>query len=74
MNGIRTRASGDIEKLLDIQVAERWRCGAEQERFIRIRDVQRVAIAFRINGDREQPEFARGAHHANGDLATIGDE
>ena len=74
MNGIRARSSGDVEKLLDIQVTKRWRCRAEQKRFVRISDVQSVAIAFGIDGYREEPEFAGGAHDAHGDLATIGDE
>ena len=37
-------------------------------------DVQGVAIELRIDGDRVEAEIAGGANHANGDLASVGDE
>ena len=37
-------------------------------------DMDSVAVEFRIDGDRSQPEVVGGADDPHGDLAAIGDE
>ena len=37
-------------------------------------DVERVRIVLRVDRDRADAKFARGASHSDGDLASIGDQ
>ena len=37
-------------------------------------DMDGVAVEFRVDGDRSQPEVMGGADDPHGDLAAIGDE
>jgi hypothetical protein len=59
--------------LLD-EVALRRRSWAEQVGLVGGTHVERVAIRFRVDGDRRDPELPQSAEDPDRDLATIGDE
>ena len=42
--------------------------------FVGLESVQREAVLLRVDRDRFDPEFDRGAEHADGDFAPVGDE
>ncbi len=59
----------DVEVGLDRPLAL-----ADQVALVRLHAVQRETVFLRVDRDRPDPELVRGAHHADGDLAAVGDE
>ena len=55
------------------EVALRRRSWAQQVGLVGGTHVERVAIRFRVDGDRRDPELPRCAEDPDRDLATIGD-
>ena len=48
--------------------------GAEEDGFVSFKDVEGVAVGFRVNGDGSNAHAAQGAEDASGDGAAVGDE
>ena len=59
---------------IDSQVAFGGRRRADVDGAVRLEDVQRAAVGVRVNGDGLDAEITAGAHDADGDLASVGDE
>src|SRR5579884_1745330 len=74
MNGVAGGAPGDINNLVNAEIAFARGSGADGIGFVGEADVESVAVNVAENGDRFDAEFAAGADDANGDLATIGDQ
>jgi len=60
---------GDIQVRLD-----RPFVAADQIRLVRLGAVEGEAVLVRVHRDRAQAKLARRAHHADGDLAAVGDQ
>jgi hypothetical protein len=56
------------------EVALASRCRTDADGFISHPDVLSVAIGFRIDRDRAQPQASGSAYDAAGNFATVGDE
>jgi CDP-diacylglycerol---glycerol-3-phosphate 3-phosphatidyltransferase len=74
MDGLRPGALRDIENTLDREVALGRRSRSEEERFVRVGDVQRSAVALGIDTDRADAELAKCAEDADRDLSAVGNE
>ena len=74
VDGIRLRATGDVEQPVDAQVAVGGRVRPERVCLIGVADVQRRAIALGVHGDRLEPHLAARADDANRDFAPVGNE
>ena len=70
----RRRSGGDVEDLGDVEVGLGRRRAAQRVRLVGERDEQRVGVRVGVDGDAWQPGVGRGPDHADGDLATVGDE
>jgi hypothetical protein len=74
MDRIDLRGLRDAHDVGDIEVSvDRRAPGADQIALVRLHPVQREAVLLRVDRDRADAELGRGAHHANGDLAAVGD-
>jgi len=74
MDRIDLRGLRDAHDVGDIEVSiDRRAPGADEVALVSLHPVQREAILLRVDRDRADAELGRGTHHANGDLAAIGD-
>ena len=64
----------DVEDRVGVQVALGRGLAAERVRLVGVADVQRVTVELGVHRDRGDPELSTGAHHADGDLAAVGDQ
>jgi hypothetical protein len=74
MNRLGARALSGVEDPLDREVAlgrGRW---ADEERLVRIGDVERGPVALGVDTDRADAELAEGPEDADRDLPSVGDE
>ena len=74
VHGLRSRCGRRLDHPLDVQVAPRGGRGAEPPRLARHGHVHRVPVRVGVDRDGAYAEPVRGAHHATGDFAAIGDE
>ena len=68
------RLAGDLEDLLDVQVALGRRGAAQEVGLGRAADVQGVAVDLGVDGHRGDAELVQRAADADGDLAAVGDQ
>ena len=74
MDRVDLRLAGDVEDLVDVEVALGG-CGrAEQVGLVSETDVRGVAIHLGVDRDRAHAQLLAGADHADGDLAAVGDQ
>jgi hypothetical protein len=74
MNRIDLRRLRDTHDVGDIEVSvDRRASGANEIALVRLHPMQREAVFLGIDRDRADAKLGRGAHHANGDLAAVGD-
>ena len=59
---------------VDPEIALGRRRRADHDRLVSLAHMQRLGIGFGIDRDRHNPHPPRGADHAAGDLAAIGDQ
>ena len=71
---IGARLAGDFEDARDVEIRLRRGRRADIPRLIGEVDMERVAIEFRVDGDRMEVKISCCADHAHGDLATIRDQ
>ncbi|MCY1429665.1 hypothetical protein D9M71_455910 [compost metagenome] len=64
---------GEVHQRARIQVAGQ-RIGADAVRFVGTLDVQRVAVGLGIDGYRADAHLGAGAHDADSDFPTVGDQ
>ena len=62
------------DDLLTNQIALARRRRPDMHRFVRLTHVQRIGVGIRIDRNRADTHFARGADDPAGDLAPVGDE
>ena len=75
MNGVDLRFFGDAHDIVDIEIRlNRLFARANQVAFIGLEAVQCKAVFGGINSDGANAHFCGSAHHANGNLASIGDK
>ena len=75
MHRVASRLLGDAQQIVDIEIRLHRRFAlADQIRLVGLEAMQREAIFLREHRDGADAEFERGALHANGNLAAIGDE
>jgi CDP-diacylglycerol--glycerol-3-phosphate 3-phosphatidyltransferase len=74
MDCLRSSALGGVQNAIDREVALGRRSRPEEESLVRVRDVERGAIALGIDSDRADAELAEGAEDADRDLPTVGNE
>ena len=75
MDRIDLRRLRDADDVGDIEVRiDRRATGADEIALVRLHPMQREAILLGIDRDRANAELGRRAHHADGDLAAIGDQ
>ena len=74
MHRVGAGRSGDVDQLVDPQVAFRCLVRPDGVRFVRQAHVKRVAIAFRIHRNRGEPHVAARPDDPHGNLAAVGDE
>ena len=74
MNGLRAGPLRSVEDAVDREVALGRRRRPEEERLVRVRDVQRGPVALRVDADRADPELAQRPEDADRDLPSVGDQ
>src|ERR1700674_239769 len=74
MDGVAAGAAGDVDELVDAEIAFARGRGAEGVGFVGEADVEGGAVGFAEDRDRADAEFAAGAEDAHGDFAAIGDQ
>ncbi len=73
MDGVAGGAAGNVDELVDAQIAFAGRRGADGISFVGETNVEGGAVGFAEHGDGADAEFATGAKDADGDFAAIGD-
>ena len=71
MHGVGAGASRRVDDARDVQIAVRRQVAAKMARFVGEPDVQRRAIAVRVDGDRAEAQLATRAHQPHGNLAAV---
>jgi hypothetical protein len=74
MDGVATRALGDLDDPRGVEVALAGRRGTDGIRGVGRANMQRVAIDIAVDRDRADAEVVAGADDTERDLASIGDE
>ncbi len=74
MHAVRARALEDVQNCVGVEIAFGDCLTSEGVGLVGQSHVQGVAVQFRIHGHCGDAHFATGPDHANGDLASIGDE
>ena len=74
MDRLGTGLLGDLDDLVDHEVALGGRARAEQVRLVGAPDVRRVAIGLGVDGHAGDAELLERSHHADGDLAAVCDQ
>ena len=72
MDGLRTCLPGHLDDPAGVQVGLGGRCPTDVPSFIRQLHMERVAVQFRVDGDRADAEFTGGPDHPDRDLAAVG--
>ena len=74
MDGLRARDFGRGNDAIEIEVALAGEVGPDTDGLIGEANVQRLGVGFAVDGDGLDPHFVARAHHAQRDLAPVGDE
>ena len=74
MYAVGTAARDGVEDRRGVEVALRGGLAAQGVRLVCQPDVQRVAVEFRVDGDRRDAELAGSSRDTHRDLAAVGDE
>ena len=75
MHGVRPGLARDADDVLDVEIGlDRTLAFADQVALVRLHPVQREAVFLRVHRHRAYPQLVRGTHHADGDLAAVGDQ
>ena len=74
MHGLRAGLLRRRNDRLDGEIALRGRGRTDRHGLVRHLDMQRVAVRLRIDCDGGDPHPPRCAHHADRDLASVGDQ
>ncbi len=74
VHGVRARAAGDREQLLDHEVGVGRRGAVERVRLVGQLHVAGIPILVGVDGDRPDARIPRGPDHPHGDLPAIRDE
>ncbi len=74
MDGVGAALLGHLNDFIGTQVALCGWSGADAVGLVRIADERHGAVGFGEYGDGLDAHLAGGAHHAQGNLTTIGDE
>jgi hypothetical protein len=75
MDRIDLGLARNAQHIRDVEVGlDRAAVATHEVGFVRFRAMQREAIFLRIDRDRAQAEFTRGAHDTDRNFAAIGDE
>jgi len=73
VHAIGSRPLGDVDQLVDPEVALARRARSDRIRLVRVADVQSRPIAFGVDGDRRDAQLTARADDAHGDFAAVGD-
>ena len=73
MDSVTTGATGDVDQLVDAEIAFARRSGTDGVGFVGETDVEGGAVGFAEDDDGADAEFAAGPQNANSDFAAIGD-
>ncbi len=74
MHALGAALADRVEDRVGVQIALGGSLPAERVRLVGVPHVGRVAIELGVDGDGRDAELATRAHHANSDLASVGDE
>src|ERR1700687_5271120 len=74
MDRIRAAIMRNLDDALQLEVVLASRRGADVMGFVRVADVDCIAVGVRVNRRRRDAQLPTRAHHSDGDLAPIGDE
>ena len=74
MDGFGAALARRFDHALDIEIAVARARRSEQNGLIGHRHMHGATVGLRIDGNRAQAHRFRGADHADGDLAAIGDQ
>ena len=74
MNGFGTGGNGRRNNRVAKQVTLRRGRRSEAHRFVGFAHMRRTRVSIGIDRDRQHPQLAAGPHHAQCDLAAIGDQ
>ena len=75
MHRVRFGIARDPDDVFDVQIGlDRPLPLANRVALVRLHPMQREPVLLRVHRHRAYPELARGAHHADRDLAAVGDE
>ena len=74
MDGLRSRAPGHAQQLVDGQIAPGRPGGADRVRLVGVQDVRRVAVGLGEDRDGADPQFSRPPDHPQRDLSPVGNE
>src|SRR5262245_7641403 len=74
MNRVSAGSPGGLDDLLDSQIRLLGRRRAEMNGLAGESDMRRISVSVGIDGDRLDSHRMTGAHHAQRDLAAIGDQ
>ncbi len=74
VHGVGAGLRGDVQHLVERQVALAGRVAAERERLVGEPDERRVPVGVGVDGDARQTGVTAGADDPDGDLTAVGDE
>src|SRR5882724_9223319 len=74
VNGVGTGDLRGTDDRWNVQVASRRGRRTDAHGFVGEPHVQRLRVDIGVNGDGADAHLTRGAEHADGDLAPVGDE
>jgi hypothetical protein len=74
MHGIGARPARHVDDTVDPQVALGSLCRPNRIRLVGKPYVQRIAIAFRVDGNRAEAHVAARPNDSYGNLAAVGDK
>src|SRR5262245_4851794 len=74
VHGLRPALLAGRNDLLDYQVAFGCRRRTDRDCAVRHRDMERIPVSLRIDGDRFNAKLARGFDDSAGDFTAIGDQ
>ena len=74
MDSLRASRHRDFDDAISAQITLAWRRRPKTMCFVASGNVKRVGVGVRINRDGMDSHASRGARHATGDFAAIGDQ
>ena len=74
VHAVDAGALDDAEDRVGVEVALGRGLAAERVRLVGVADVERVPVELGVDRDGGDPQLAARPHHADGDLAAVGDQ